>query len=147
MQAGWREAESRNTNYPGADPYLEWATGAGRTSYFLPGRQDNWLPVLVLLRGITAKEFASGENLPVDFDFWKISVRVPDFYVSAPEVPGEQETYCTALVTEHFFELLNDNETLRNFVPQITLGLPLGAESLPLDMREVVRDKLKGKRI
>jgi hypothetical protein len=137
MAADWTKDESRNKNYPGADPYLEWATGAGRTSYFRPGRQQKWLPVLVRLSGITAKEFAEGSQLPLpDRGSWTSSVKVPDFYTSAPPIPGQKESYCTALVTENFFKLLNDVKELKGAITQITIGLPIGLESLSPAMQE-----------
>src|SRR5437899_6554108 len=55
---------------PGVDPYIEWVTGIGRSTYFLPGMQPEGqerMPLLLRLKGISAEDFVSGK---IDDEFF-----------------------------------------------------------------------------
>jgi hypothetical protein len=58
---------------------------------------------------------------------------VSPLYETAQDEAGEI-TYCTAMVKPGFFEFLRLNESLTKVVVGVTLGLPLGAESLGPDI-------------
>jgi hypothetical protein len=118
------------------DPYFDWVLGIGRPNFFLPGRQQVWMPVLVKLKGISAKEFATGAFLqgqgPVQQ--WESIVMVPDLYQQGP-IADEKDAHCFAMVTEKFHQLLTDpqHSFIRNSFAMVELGLPVDRESLPED--------------
>jgi hypothetical protein len=130
--AEWVEAESSYAHIPGMDPYVEWALGAGRPHFFREGRQQRWLPIAVRLNGISPRDFADGNIFVEDgqsLALWRASVRVSPLYTE-PE-RGADEIFCTAMVSQGFFEFMKRNGRLREFVARVTIGLPLDAESLP----------------
>jgi hypothetical protein len=130
--ARWIEAESSYVHIPGMDPYVEWAVGAGRAHFFKEGRQQRWLPVAIRLNGISPREFADGNQFVEDgqsLALWRASVRVSPLYTSAERSKGE--IFCTAMVSQGFFEFMKRNGRLRDFVARVTVGLPLDRESLP----------------
>jgi hypothetical protein len=114
----------------GVDPYADWALGPGRTYFFLPGRQDEWVPVLLQLT-ISVEAFAEGLHLEEQGrGAWKESVHVSQLDIE-PEAAAEDEPYCTAMVREKFFfDALRLNKQVRDAVADVTLGLPLDSESL-----------------
>jgi hypothetical protein len=136
--ASTEEKNSPKTPDPVADqdPYFDWALGAGRSNFFLPGRQAKWMPVLVKLAGATPRDFADGSFFDKDtesdlLDLWIASVNVPEIYTEGP-AGDEKDAYCMAMVTEKFRELLNiDKVGIK--VAMVELGLPLDAEQLPQD--------------
>jgi hypothetical protein len=131
-EAEWVKVDSNYVHISGMDPYVEWALGAGRANFFLPGRQQRWLPVLVRLKGISPQEFANGQQFVEDgqsLALWRASVRVSALYTGGER--DDRETYCTAMVRPGFFEFVKRSDTLRDSVARITIGLPLDAESLP----------------
>jgi hypothetical protein len=118
-------APERYIRTPGVDLYVGWALGPGRERFFLP-QQREWMPVLVRLEGISAAEFASGRPFLADdaLTDWSSAVQVAPLFTQARTAPGPV-SYCTALVTSRFFDMLSANERLRSFVPRVTLGLPM----------------------
>lgn len=130
-EAEWLEVESSYAHIPGMDPYVEWALGAGRAHFFREGRQQRWLPVVVRLKNTSPREFADGDKFIDDgqsLALWRASVRVSPLYASRESV---DETFCTAMVRQGFFEFMKGNARLRDSVTRVTIGLPLDAESLP----------------
>ena len=119
---------------PGIDDNLEvpWALGAGRRYFFLPGRQDEWMPVLLRLNGISARDFA--DMLFIDDAEerrrWKDVVRVAPFYLEA-DAGADAAPYCTAMVREEFFRMLERDARIRKLVESVTIGPPLDSDSLP----------------
>jgi hypothetical protein len=118
------------------DPYFGWALGPGRSNFFLPGRQDTWIPVLLKLSGISIADFAKGEGLfdPASpnssLEFRKL-VRVPDEYTQSPDAAEQDDSFCMAMVAhEYFLDQLNNNKTFASKITEVELGLPLDAESL-----------------
>jgi hypothetical protein len=117
---------------PGLDPELEWALGVGKDAFFAPRRQQRWTPVMVELQGISVDEFAAGTGFLEDGpsrSMWQASVRVSPLHEATEGSPDER-TFCTAMVKPGFFEFLRRSENLGKVVVGITLGLPIGAESL-----------------
>lgn len=132
----WAWSDPRYTQAPGVDPELEWALGVGKDAFFSPGRQQRWMPVMIELLGISVDEFAAGTGFLEDGPsrtMWQASIRVSPLYGAAQESPGEG-TFCTAMVKPGFFEFLRRSESLNKVVVGVTLGLPLGAESLGPDI-------------
>jgi hypothetical protein len=127
-----RENSGRFTRIPGVDPYVDWAYGPGWHLFFLEGRQQQWVSVLLMLADLSVEEFAAGEGFvdPAEADQWKAAVRVTTLYQPREPSPGGIR-FVTALVTEHFFEILEANVVLQKHVVRVTLGRPLDAESLP----------------
>lgn len=126
----WGQAEPSYAHIPGMDPYVEWALGAGRPHFFMPGRQRRWIPILVRLNGISPDDFADGQQFVDDgqsLALWRASVRLSPIYRGR----GVHEPYCTAMVTPGFFEFMKRSDKLRQSVTRVTIGLPLDAESLP----------------
>lgn len=134
MPLEWSIDEPRYAGIPGIDPGVEWALGPGRRYFFPPGRQQDWMPVLVLLDGISAAEFADGSGFIEDSQLpeWRRSVRVSPLYLT-PIPAFEAVPQCTAMVTETLFEMLSENDALQRVVTRVTLGLPLNQSSLPDD--------------
>jgi hypothetical protein len=125
-EQGYREAR-------GIDPYIAWALGPGRPHFFLRGRQNEWMPVLVRLRGISARDFAAGSLFIEDPERrkrWQESVHVSPLFIESPAA-ADAAPYCTAMVREEFFGFVKSDEQVRAVVDGVTLGLPLDSESLP----------------
>lgn len=134
--SAWTWSEPRYTQVSGVDPELEWALGAGKDAFFASGRQQRWMPVVIELLGISIDEFAAGTGFLEDGPsrtMWQASVRVSPLYEAVEENPSEV-AYCTAMVKPGFFEFLRRSESLSKVVAGVTLGLPLGAESLGPDI-------------
>jgi hypothetical protein len=132
-ESEWVTVDSSYANIPGMDPYVEWALGAGRAHFFLEGRQQRWLPVLLQLRGVSPGEFADGHGFIEDgqsLALWRASIRVDSLYAER-EQEEDGDTYCTAMVRPGFFEFMRRSARLRESVARVTIGLPLDAESLP----------------
>jgi hypothetical protein len=128
----WAWTEPRYATTPGVDPELEWALGSGKDTFFAGGRQQRWMPVMVELQGITVAEFAAGTGFLDDGPsrtMWQASIRVSPVHEGI-EDGASDIAYCTAMVKQGFFEFLRQSETLKKTVVGITLGLPIGAESL-----------------
>jgi hypothetical protein len=128
----WVSIEPRFNHTTAIDPEVEWALGAGRGSYFAPGRQQRWIPVAIELQGISIKEFAAGTEFLDDGPsrtMWQASLRISPLCLRA-ESSGGDTVFCAAMVTGGFFEFLRRNERLGKIVLNVALGLPLGTESL-----------------
>jgi hypothetical protein len=134
MSADWTYQDAGLATDPGIDSAIDWALGAGRGSFFGPGRQQDRIPIVVLLNGISASGFAQGD-LFIETDderiSWRASVSVPAFYTDAPADPAPGLGYVTAMVRTNVPGLLQTNARLRGFIARISIGLPLGEESLP----------------
>jgi hypothetical protein len=120
---------------PGLDPYIDWALGAGRAHYFLPGRQNQWMPVFIELEGATVHDFVGAvgffaESAESERDLWRGAVHVSPLYTHRSAASGPPSVF-TAMVTEDFFRLLRRNPRSRQFIRNVKLGLPLNRESLP----------------
>jgi len=117
------------------DPYIDWALGPGRSYYFNPEQPSDWIPVLIMLNGIDAREFASGIlfiDSEEDQKKWQHLVRVPSLYTESPAADFASP-YCTAMVLEDFFSILKKNAKLRSLINDISLGLPLDQETFSPD--------------
>lgn len=128
----WTWTDPRYASSPGIDPELEWALGAGKDTFFSSGRQQRWMPVMVELQGITIAEFAAGTGFLDDGPsrtMWQASVRVSPLYDGAEQAASDM-AFCTAMVKPGFFEFLRRSDGLKKAVVAVSLGLPLGAESL-----------------
>jgi hypothetical protein len=129
---------------PGVDPYIDWALGAGRAHFFLRGRQQEWMPVLLRLKGISARDFAAGkffgEEEAEKRKRWLELIHVSPLYLDAP-ARADATSYCTAMAREGFFEFMKSDEQIREVVIGVTLGLPLDAESLPASEGKLILGK------
>ena len=121
------------------DPYFDWALGAGKPNFFLPGRQSVWIPVLLKLSGISVADFAQGVGLfdpaspqmPRELELFKQSVKVPDAYTESPDAEEKVNSYCMAMVAhEYFMHQIRNNKIFASKVTEVELGLPLDADSL-----------------
>ena len=130
--SGWRRTNPRHATIEGLDPEVEWALDVGRDTFFAAGRQQRWMPVMIELRGITVAEFAAGTGFLDDGPsrtMWQASIRVSPLHESIEQ--GSSDTaFCTAMVKPGFLEFLRSSEGLKKTVVGVSLGLPIGAESL-----------------
>jgi hypothetical protein len=120
------------------DPAADWALGPGIDYFFLPWRQNkDWLPIVILLEGITPNDFQTGAFL--DQKDQKESVDLAKFIQfselgpAGSSVHGEGE-YFMASAHRDFFDFLANHsyhEALSKYVKDIILGLPLDAIPLP----------------
>ena len=121
MVTHWTKANPRMRPDGGTlfDPYYEWAE---TTKFrFLSGHTD-WLPVLIELRKITARDFAVGAWDPLlESKKW---LRVLPLFADPP--PGlEKATFCVALARNPFFQQLrNGVQPLTSLVKRFELGVP-----------------------
>jgi len=136
--AEWRWVDPRYNHTTGIDPELEWALGPGRDVFFPYGHQltygpqRRWMPLTIELQGISLEEFAVGTGFLDDGPsrtMWQASVRISPLYATGANGARDM-SFFTAMVTEGFFVFLRQNERLNKAVLSVTLGLPLGAESL-----------------
>ena len=120
------------------DPYYGWALGAGKPDFFLPGRQQTWIPVLLKLSGISIADFAKGNGLfdpaspdfSVELELFQKSVKVPDEYTQSLDATEQDDSFCMAMIAhEYFFNQIMNNKTFASKVTEVELGLPLDAES------------------
>jgi hypothetical protein len=135
----WVWSDPRYAPPPGVDPDLEWALGAGKDTFFSPGRQQRWTAVMIELQGISVDEFAAGTAFLEDGPsrtMWQATVRVSPLSWADAE-SADNITYCTAMVKPGFFEFLRHSDSLTKVVVGVTLGLPLGAESFGPDIPPV----------
>lgn len=118
------------------DPYFDWALRAGRQNYFLPGRQEVWIPVLLKLTGISIAEFAKGDGLfnsasprlNEEVAQFQKFIKVPDAYTDPPDALEKDDAFCMAMVAhEYFLDQIEKNSLLASKVVEVELGLPLDA--------------------
>jgi len=119
------------------DPAADWALGPGIDYFFLPWRKNkDWLPIVILLEGITPKDFLAGTFLPGAerpelSDVFQFSELGPE---EEAALHGEGAYYMASAHKNFFFEVLADRsyqEALSKHVKDVTIGLPLDAISLP----------------
>ena len=134
MSADEASDEKDRRQARGMDPSIGWALGPGKHRFLRYGGQQEWMPVLLRLNGIGARDFASGAFFEDTKrrKRWQDSVRVSPLYTESPAA-ADAAPYCTAMVQEDFFDLVRRDERVRAVVDDVTLGLPLDAESLPPD--------------
>ena len=63
MTYEWTKGSPAYPGIPDFDPYGEWVLGPGRPYYFGAEGTLPWIPVLLLLDGVTPSEFADGADL------------------------------------------------------------------------------------
>lgn len=128
MTCEWTKGSPLFPGLPGFDPYAEWVLGPGRPYYFGAPGTLRWIPVLLLLDGVTPSEFADGADFVADPDKprWRLMVQVPEL-----ELSHNTDGYCAVLVKETFFSELEKNTKLRDRVPDLQLCEPLPADSFP----------------
>jgi hypothetical protein len=131
--AGTPKTQASNVD---VDPYFRWALGVGKPNFFLPGRQQKWFPVVVKLTGATPRQFAQGffdkDKEPYLHSLWGKTVRVPEAYTQGRSA-DEPDSYCAAMVTENFQDVLLERPEVKEKIESVQLGLPLDKESLPDD--------------
>lgn len=128
MAHEWTKASPAFPEIPDFDPYGEWVLGPGRPYYFGAEGRRPWIPVLLLLDGVTPGRFADGGDFVAESDkpTWRAMVRVPELALSR-----DLEGWCPVLVKEAFFQQLAINTKLRERVPDFQLSEPLPADSFP----------------
>jgi hypothetical protein len=131
----WTRTERDPRAQQRVDPYFEWARDTGFAYFFAPGlryEHEHRFPVIIEL-AVTARDFARGEwRRPPD---WARMIHVPRIY-REPAAGLEGAHYCSAMVTEDFFERLASDKRLRDVIRRVELGVPIdrfGAE-LPLTL-------------
>jgi hypothetical protein len=115
------------------DPYLYWADET--QNVYLAGQGGAgplWIPIIIELKGgelRTAPRFA---NLVAQKSRdWGQAIRVSPLY-AAPPAGLEKAAYCTALVTQAFFEprMMADPD-LRAYIQRFEIGLPVPGYATP----------------
>lgn len=127
------DPEANYAAMPGIDPYIDWVLGPGRPYYFRPGRQSDWLYVLIRLTKISARDFASGEGFTdgTNNNRWRTAIHVPLLFIEDPDDDGSRDQTVPALVREDFFALLKSLKRVRQSVLRVSLSLPMHP-SLPV---------------
>lgn len=128
MAFEWTKGSPAYPGIPDFDPYAEWVLGPGRPYYFGAEGPRPWIPLLLLLDGVTPAEFADGADFVAESDkpTWRLMVRVPELALAR-----NLEGYCPVLVKEVFFQELATNTKLRKRVTDFQLAEPLPADSFP----------------
>jgi hypothetical protein len=125
----------------GIEPGVAWNLGPGAIDFFPRGESHPWIPVLIRLKGIGARDFASGEKLVgiERLKAWRKSIRVSPLFTEPP--PGLRPELRASfdsldLVVAHvqapFFELLNDDRLrlVETYIERLAVSPPLPARSL-----------------
>jgi hypothetical protein len=120
----WEPIKREPGLFDGTDVYFQWALGAGQADFFPSEGRDERLPVLLRLKGVSARAFADG------LASWTSSVHVPALY-TRPVEGLEATTYCTALVKPEFFDLLKKDPRVHDRIARITVHPPLPRSSRP----------------
>ena len=112
------EANPATPTSPGWIPMSNGRVGAGRAHFFREGRQQRWLPVApARLKGISPRDFADGgqcSSMTVRASpCGAHRVRVSPLYTS-PRRSEVARTFCTAMVSQGFFEFMKRNGRLRD---------------------------------
>ena len=100
------------------------------------------MPVLLRLNDVSARDFASGAFIEDTKrrKRWQDTVRVSPLYTES-SAAADAAPYCTTMVREEFFDMVRLDERVRAVVDDVTLGLPLDAESLPPDGGKTIPGK------
>lgn len=125
----------------GIEPGVAWNLGPGAIDFFPRGEPQPWIPVLLRLKGIGARDFASGEKLVgvERLEAWRKSMRVSPLFTEPPPglSPELQATFDSLdLVVAHvqtpFFEFLNDESLglVETYIERLAVSPPLPARSL-----------------
>ncbi len=125
--------QESNQEPVGLDPYIDWALQSRRSYSVTLERGDDWHFVLIRLNGISVHDFARGIGLFDDDESvrrWQHLIRVSPLYTASSAAPYVT-TFCTAMVREDFFSLVEENTKLRSVIGGIALGAPLAPEALP----------------
>ncbi|MGE4080447.1 MAG: hypothetical protein AB7F22_33395 [Reyranella sp.] len=117
------------TGWDRIDPYVSWALGPGRDTYFAPGRA---MSLLLRLKGEFAREFLEGAFIAgARFRakwrdaFWVLGRR-------AESVTGRDLTvWAGALATRDIVEAMASTKA-RRAIESVSLGPPLSVEALPI---------------
>jgi hypothetical protein len=138
---GWIRTERDRRAQQRVDPYFEWARDTGFAYFFAESvkyRGTQLFPVIIELDGLTARNFARGEwRAPRR---WRQLIRVPDLYRD-PAAGLEKVRFCSAMVSEAFFDQLGENALLRAAIRRVELGVPIEGlgRALPLRLPPVPR--------
>jgi hypothetical protein len=126
-------SETNYASMPGIDPYIDWVLGPGRRYHFRPGRQQDWLYVLLRLTGIAARDFARGQGFTngTNNARWRTALHIPLLYIEDSRDDGARDITCPALVREDFFVLLKSDARMRRNLVGVSLSRPLHP-SLPV---------------
>jgi hypothetical protein len=118
---GWERVVTNPEAQRRVDPYFEWARATG-FAHFFSGRGARRFPVVTALNGITAEQFANGRwRAPPN---WRALIDVPALYRRAPAgLAGV--TFCSATVSEAFFDRVATNPLLRQVIRRVELSLPI----------------------
>ena len=135
MAIQWTVRDARYSNVPGVDPAIDWVVGddaPGLRYYFAPGYRTDWYSVVLLLN-VTVASFAKGDPFIAasERDDWSANLRIPEFFISAPK-GLEKLNFCSALVREKFFAIMQQQSLVPKIIQRIELCLPLRARALPL---------------
>jgi hypothetical protein len=129
------------------DPHFEWGRDTEFAYFFATGvtyprRRPPFPVILELDRGLTARQFSRGT-----WDHprrWQQTIQVPRIYRD-PAAGLENAHFCSAMVTEEFFDQLATNRQLRDAIRRVELGVPINrfGGSLPLALPPVPRQRLR----
>jgi hypothetical protein len=108
------------SSIPGVDPYVDWAFGAGSAFFVVTHEGREWLPVLLQLNEISARDLARSE--------WAESLNISTLFTEPPAGLGSS-TYCAALVTKEFFGTLLHDAKLKQQIVGVAVGPPLRVEA------------------
>jgi hypothetical protein len=128
------------------DPYFEWGRDTEFSYFFASNlmypRRGRIFPVIIQLENVTARQFARGIWAPPAN--WRRMIRVPQVY-RAPAAGLEDTHFCSAMVTEEFFDQLGTNARLRDTIRRVELGVPINrfGDTLPLTLPPVPRRRVR----
>lgn len=118
----WRNFPRNEQFQRRADPYFEWGRATGFAHFFRNPAGPRRFPVVIELRGVTAREFA--RSLRQAPPAYRAMIAVPGMYRNPPE--GLRDvTFCTATVTQTFFHRLGTDRLLRQAIRRVELSLPI----------------------
>ncbi|MBX6369271.1 MAG: hypothetical protein IRZ04_14890, partial [Rhodospirillales bacterium] len=124
----------------GIEPGVAWNLGPGAIDFFPRGEPLPWIPVLMRLKGIGARDFASGEKLVgvERLEAWRTSIRVSPLFTEPP--PGlrpelqaafDSLDLVVANVQAPFFDFMNDESLglVETYIERLAVSPPLPASS------------------
>jgi hypothetical protein len=145
MPTDWTTRIATYSRVPGFDPAIDWAIhdlspgqpAPGRRYYFVPGDQQRWMPVVILLNKGSARDFwegvADGDRFISESErnaWWTSNLRISPLFLNPPR-GLEKLKFFSATVTKKFLDGLLERELVPKIVARIELSLPLRARSLP----------------